>query len=126
VRLAADRREPRLHAELVNNVHLVAFEPGRIEFRPNAHAPRDLASSLREKLAQWTGRSWAVVVSASGGAPTFAEAAEAERAGRLAAAADDATVRAVLDAFPGAAIREVREIATDPQLRADSEPGDDE
>ena len=126
VRLAADRGEPRIHAELVNNIHLVAFEQGRIEFRPNPHAPRDLASSLRERLADWTGRPWAVVVSGAAGAPTLAEAAETERAGRLAAAAADATVRAVLDAFPGAEIREVREIPADPQLLADPEPGDEE
>ena len=38
--------EPMLHAHLLHSVHLVAFAPGRIEIRPNAHAPRDFAGIL--------------------------------------------------------------------------------
>jgi hypothetical protein len=35
------RREAVLHTHLVRNVHLVRLEPGRLEFRPGEHAPRD-------------------------------------------------------------------------------------
>ena len=124
VHLAADRGEPRLHAELTNNVHLVRFEDGRIEIRPTEHAPRDLANRLSKKLAEWTGKSWAVVVSGEAGAPTLKQAADSAREERLSAAADDPGVRAVLRAFPGAEISEVRELPPNVTLLANAKDGD--
>ena len=112
VRLAAERREPRLHAELQDNVHLVHFEEGRIEFRPGEHAQPDLASRLRARLAEWTGRPWAIVISAEAGAATVREQKEAERAALFAEAQKDATVHAILAAFPGARVAGVRDIAS--------------
>ncbi|MBI3452590.1 MAG: DNA polymerase III subunit gamma/tau [Rhodospirillales bacterium] len=102
------KREGVLHAHLLNNVHLVAFEPGRIEFRPTVHAPKDLASRLMALLEKWTGRRWIVAISGEAGAPTLAEQATTAREASKAAAATHPLVRAVLDAFPGAAIEAVR------------------
>jgi DNA polymerase-3 subunit gamma/tau len=110
VALAGTRREPRVRAELTNSVHLVRFEPGRIEFRPTGNAPPDLANRLRTHLADWTGRPWAVVVSAEAGAPTLREQGEARREERFREAGKDPLVCAVLDAFPGASIADVRDV----------------
>ena len=49
------RREAVLRSHLAANLHLVHFEPGRIEFRPAAGAPRDLANRLGQLLGEWTG-----------------------------------------------------------------------
>ncbi len=108
VALFAERREVLLNAHLVNHAHLVRFEPGRIELRPAEGAPKDLANSLGRRLTEWTGERWVVTVSGEPGAPTLgAQAADAERAAKEAAAADP-LVRAVLDTFPGATIAAVR------------------
>ena len=111
VRLTGDRGEPRLCAELINGVHLVAFETGRIEMRLHQTAQKDLANRLSKRLQEWTGRPWAIALSNTAGAPTLAEQQAAERANRLAEAKTDPAVQAVLAAFPGAEIREVRDLA---------------
>ena len=41
-----ERREAVMRSHLVSHLHLVHFEPGRIEFRPAEGAPRDLANRL--------------------------------------------------------------------------------
>ncbi|HLY44566.1 MAG TPA: DNA polymerase III subunit gamma/tau [Stellaceae bacterium] len=109
VALFDERREALIRSQLYSQVHLVAFEPGRIEFRPAEAAPRDLANRLGQLLGEWTGRRWVVSVSQAEGAPTLAEE-EARRAGELRnEVAAHPLVRAVLEYFPGATIAAVRE-----------------
>jgi DNA polymerase III subunit gamma/tau len=122
------RREALLRAQLWSQVHLVAFEPGRIEFRPEPGAPRDLANRLGQLLGEWTGRRWIVAVSQASGQPTLAEE-EARRDGALRnEVAADPLVRAVLETFPGAMIAAVRERFAAPEAGAElaaEEAGDD-
>src|SRR3546814_11307316 len=49
VALFAARREGILHAHLVRDVHVVRYEPGRLEFRPSPQAPRDLANRIGQR-----------------------------------------------------------------------------
>jgi len=128
VALFDKRREALLRSHLFSNVHLVSFEPGRIEFRPEEGAPRDLANRLGQLLGEWTGTRWIVAVSQAAGAPTLAEQ-EAQRTSQLRnEVAAHPLVRAVLETFPGATIAAVRErfAAADagPDAAAD-ETGDD-
>jgi DNA polymerase III subunit gamma/tau len=103
------RREALLRSHLWSHVHLVTFEPGRIEFRPQDGAPRDLANRLGQLLSEWTGARWIVAVSQAAGAPTLAED-EAQRASTLRnEVAAHPLVQAVLETFPGATIAAVRE-----------------
>ena len=109
VALFERRREMLLRSHLVSNIHLVWFEPGRIEFRPAEGAPRDLANRLGQLLGEWTGMRWVVAVSQAAGAPTLAtQAAERDTALRNEVEAHP-LVRAVLEAFPGATIASVRD-----------------
>ena len=109
VALFEEKREALLRAHLVSHVHLVAFEPGHIEFRPEEGAPRDLANRLGQLLGEWTGQRWIVAVSQAEGAATLAQQ-EAQRDGAVRnEVAAHPLVRAVLDTFPGATIAAVRE-----------------
>ncbi|MEK9672247.1 MAG: DNA polymerase III subunit gamma/tau [Rhodospirillaceae bacterium] len=112
--LAAERKEAILHSELVGQVHLVSFEPGRIEFRPAPGAPDDLAGRLGRFLADVTGERWMVTVSNEPGAATIAHKRARARSEEKAQVAAHPLVRAVMETFPGAEITEVRH------------PGDDE
>ena len=103
------RREALLRSHLWSHVHLVAFEPGRIEFRPQAVAPRDLANRLGQLLGEWTGQRWIVAVSQAEGAPTLAEEAARRDGERRSEVAAHPLVRAALETFPGAVIAAVRE-----------------
>jgi DNA polymerase-3 subunit gamma/tau len=122
------RREALIRSHLWSHVHLVAFEPGRIEFRPQEAAPRDLANRLGQLLGEWTGTRWVISVSQAAGGPTLAEQ-EAQRAGALRnEVAAHPLVRAVLDTFPGATIAAVRErfAAAGPASEADEAPAAEE
>jgi DNA polymerase-3 subunit gamma/tau len=115
IALFDQRREGLLRSQLWSQVHLVAFEPaialepGRIEFRPAAGAPRDLANRLGQLLGEWTRTRWVVAVSQAEGAPTLAEQEAARDRLLRSEVAVHPLVRAVLDVFPGATIAAVRE-----------------
>ncbi len=108
------RREAILAAHLQSDVHLVQFEVGRIDFRPGERAPSNLANRVAACLAEWTGKRWLVSVSAHAGEPTLKEQAAALAEKQRAEAAQHPLIKAVLAAFPGATIDEVRDLAREP------------
>ena len=112
-----------LHANVVNNVHLVNFEVGQIELRPEPRAPGSLANELSQFLNEHTDRRWVVTVSRDEGAPTINQQAESETRTRHLEAAATPLVKAVMEAFPGAEIEQIRDVS-----RTDSPPpeGDQE
>jgi DNA polymerase-3 subunit gamma/tau len=119
------KREALLRSHLFANVHLVRFEPGRIELRPTEGAPRDLANRLGKLLGDWTGERWVVSVSQNEGEPTLREQAAARDETMRHEAAAHPLVRAVLDTFPGARIEAVRDIGREAPAPADPELADD-
>jgi DNA polymerase-3 subunit gamma/tau len=113
VTLFSEKRELMLQAQLYNNVHLVSFESGRLEIRPNEHAQPSLASRVSSLLSEWTGMRWIVTISAEPGSPTLAEQEMAAERGRWESATRHPLVRAVTDAFPGAEITRVTTLTDD-------------
>ncbi len=111
VALFQSKREPILAAHLQSDVHLVQFEIGRIDFRPGDKAPSNLATRVAAALNEWTGKRWLVSVSSHAGAPTLKQQAAAMAEAQRAEAAQHPLVKAVLQAFPGATIDEVRDLA---------------
>jgi DNA polymerase III subunit gamma/tau len=109
VALAKAKGARVLERHLDNDVHLVAIEKGRIEFRPSARAPKTLAADLGQRLKDWTGERWIISLASEGGAPTLAEARQRVEQARKDAVSQQPFVRAVLDAFPGADIVAVRD-----------------
>ncbi|HEY3920451.1 MAG TPA: DNA polymerase III subunit gamma/tau [Stellaceae bacterium] len=124
VELFEKNHEALIRAHLFAHIHLVRFESGLIELRPDEAAPRDLPNKLGSLLSQWTGQRWVVSVSGEPGEPTLKEQAEARAQSMKSEAAHDPLVRAVLDAFPGARIESVRETA--PAAAAEPLPDADE
>ena len=108
VALIRARRDVSLLVEVEKGVRLVRYAPGRIEFEPADAAPPDLAARLAQRLQLWTGARWGVAVVGSGGAATIAEVRARERGDLEARAREHPVVQAVLAAFPGAEIRDVR------------------
>ncbi len=126
VELFEKHREGLLRSHLMSHVHLVHFEPGRIELRPTEAAPRDLTNRLGQMLSNWTGQRWVVSVSRDAGAPTLREEADAHDRMLKNEAATHPLVRAVLDTFPGARIEAVRELGGDSAADAGDESGERE
>ncbi len=122
VTLLGERREAILQAHLKNNVHLVRFEPGRLEFRPDEHAPRNLANRLGALLSEWTGRRWVVAISSEPGEPTLAEQEAATDRRERAEVTAHPLVQAALAAFPGATIEAIRDLSAAVEPPTDGEP----
>jgi len=113
VALVAEHKEAILHSHLLHSVHLVRFAPPVIELRPEADAPRDLASRLAALLTGATGTRWTIAMSAAIGDATIAAQGNAADSARKTAAADHPLVKAILAAFPGARIDTVHDKTTD-------------
>ena len=112
VALCSEKREIVLAANLTAAVHLVHFEAGRIDFRPEPTAPADLAPRLSKLLAEWTGRPWLVSLSRETGAETIRQAGIERELQKKKDAANHPLVQAILSTFPGATIEAVRELAS--------------
>jgi DNA polymerase-3 subunit gamma/tau len=116
VRLAETKRDLRLKVELESYVHLISFEPGRIEMRLHDKAPADLPQRLMMRLKEWTGRVWAISVNASG------EARETLRDARTAEVMAHPLVKKAMEVFPGAEILFIR----DPKPDVDAPAAEEE
>jgi len=110
VALFDKRREAVIGAQLREYVHLIAFEPGRIEFRPADAAPSNLANRISRLLSEWTGERWLVARSpADPGEPTLRQQEERRDRDMRNAVERHPLVQAVFETFPGATIAAVRE-----------------
>ncbi len=118
IELIRSNRDVKLLVEIEGCVRLAAYQPGRIEFTPTDKAPADLAQRLGSALQRWTGNRWGVTLVNGSDAPTILETRDAAELAIKAQAAEHPLVKAVLDAFPGAVIEEVR---TPDQLAAVAE-----
>ena len=108
VELIREKRDMKLLYEVETGLRLVRYAPGRIEFEPAPGAAPDLAARLSQRLQGWTGTRWGVSVVSTGGAPTIAEERDREDDAARAEALANPLVMAVMAAFPGAKIAEIR------------------
>jgi DNA polymerase-3 subunit gamma/tau len=111
VRLFAERKEGILEYHLAANVRLVRFEPGVIEISPLPAALPNLANRVGSLLSEWTGRRWVIGISSAPGERTLAEAEQADKDAAMDSARASPTVQALMAAFPGAQITDIRDLA---------------
>ncbi|MBK9083144.1 MAG: DNA polymerase III subunit gamma/tau [Rhizobiales bacterium] len=108
VALAEQRRDIMLKLALENDVRLVSFERGKLQFALAPGASQQLPTLLSRRLQEWTGERWMVALSQAEGQPTLRERADSKREQALQGVAAEPAVRSVLEAFPGAQIIAVR------------------
>jgi DNA polymerase-3 subunit gamma/tau len=118
IELIKSRRDVKLLVEVENFLRLVKYTPGRIEFQLTEEAPKDFVSRFANRLQSWTGERWGVTVVSEGGGATLAEVRTAHRDDLQGQAMQHDMVQAVLLAFPGAEIRDVKTLA---QITADND-----
>ncbi|PWJ12092.1 DNA polymerase III subunit gamma/tau [Jannaschia seohaensis] len=107
VELIRANRDVKLLVEVETGVRLIRYAPGRIEMELAPDAAGDLPQRLAGRLQGWTGVRW-VITLGRGGAPTIAETRDAARRETETAALAHPLTQAVLAAFPGAQLLEVR------------------
>ena len=102
-RLAGQMRDAKLRTELESYVHVVSFREGKIELRLHDDAPADLANRLTQRLKEWTGKAWLVLVTSEH------EGEETLRDARTRTVMEHPLVQKALDLFPGAKVTAIRE-----------------
>lgn len=129
VDLIRANRDMKLLVEVEDTLRLAKYSPGRIEFEMMPRTPKDLASRLAVRLQAWTGSRWGVTVVAEGGAQTITEVRDAHREDLHGQALAHPLVQAVIAAFPGAEISEVKtseDLAVDDVVPLDPDDVDDD
>ncbi|WP_085900919.1 DNA polymerase III subunit gamma/tau [Kiloniella majae] len=101
INLARDRGERILSAYLGNDVHLIRFNPGEIEYKPAENAPRDLSAKIQRHLSEWTGDKWKVTETAKEGVDTIRAQEKQINQALDDKAMQDPLVLSVLKLFPG-------------------------
>jgi DNA polymerase-3 subunit gamma/tau len=116
VRLFSEKKEGILEFHLASSVRLVRFEPGVIELNPLPAAPSNLANRVGALLSEWTGRRWVVGISSAKGEETLSDIENAKRAAAFDSAKASPIVQALMEAFPGASIVDVRDLTQPPAM----------
>ena len=111
VALAGEQNALRLQANLVDNVHLVRFQPGRIELRLGEKAPANLANELSTSLSQWTDTRWIVSLSSERGRPSLKAQQDTAQAELETEVKNNPLVKSALEIFPDARITDIRTLS---------------
>jgi len=113
IALVGERRDMMLKMHLEDRVSLVKFDAaaGAIDLFLLPGAPPQLANELREKLNNWTGRKWVVVLSKEKGERPFGEMRREREAAEIEALKSHPAVKALLEQFPDAKIADIRPLA---------------
>ncbi|MEM1050340.1 MAG: DNA polymerase III subunit gamma/tau [Pseudomonadota bacterium] len=122
------RRDLKLKFAVERQIRPVAMERGMLEIAVEPGAPPDLAARLGRFLEEETGTRWMVVVSRETGGDTLHEIEQRAQARMMSDAAAHPDVAAVLSAFPGARIVDVRLMERDegPEEAALDDGGENE
>ncbi|MET4682201.1 DNA polymerase III subunit gamma/tau [Brevundimonas faecalis] len=124
VALIGEKREITLQMDVERYVKPVSFKPGAIVYEPAQGSPVDLARRLASRLKEWTGRTWLIAANGQGGGETLIEIEKKARSARRAAVEADPFVVSIMQAFPGAEIKEIKTLA--PAFETPAIPEDDE
>jgi DNA polymerase-3 subunit gamma/tau len=126
VRLVDTRRDIALRLDIEKYVRPISFRPGAITFEPAAGAPANLAQRLVARLKEWTGQPWLVAAEGGGGAETLLERQRRAQTEAHAQALAEPFVQAVMSAFPGTEILDVRQMAApEPSAPVDADSEED-
>ncbi len=129
VSLLRERGESILANHLMDDVHLVRFEPGRIEMRVTEAAPPNLAPRFGAVLEKVCGSRWVISISQEVGEASLREQQKALEAEKRAAVMRHPLVQAVVETFPDAKLvarRDRVEGATGATTEDQSDRGADE
>lgn len=101
--------EPLLYSQLLHDVRLVSYEPGKLSLNVSSQAPKDLVLRLTNCLKQWTGEAWIVTISQEKGQASMIEQQRFREEKQKEMVAQDPLVKGALETFPGATITAIKE-----------------
>ncbi len=107
-------RDAKLKVYLEENVSLVKFDPetNAIDLHLLPGAPQTIANELREKLNQWTGCRWIVMLSKEPGDLPVAEVKRKKLQAEIEQLKQEPEIKAALETFPDAKIVDITPLET--------------
>ena len=73
IHLSSKKKEIQLKYDLENNVNLIKFSIGKIDISFNEKLDKNFVRNLSEKLLEWTGSRWVIILAKEAGQKTFSE-----------------------------------------------------
>ena len=113
IALLDQKNERILRTGLVNNVHLVNFQPGKIELRLVTGAASDIPQRLYKFLNEHTDTRWSVALAKEGGDQTLAQQEGARKEALHAKVVAHPLMQSVMETFPDAEIETIRVLNDD-------------
>ncbi len=107
VQLFHQNREMLLYQYLLNDVHLIDFEPLKVTIRHTNSVPPNFAKKVASFLQEWTGDKWNIILSTDNGTPTLSSQAEDAKAKERDKFLENDMVKEVLKNFSNAQIKNV-------------------
>ncbi len=107
--IIAEKRDLKLKSEVERYVRPIRVGVGQIEMALEPGAPQGLPGELARKLEAWTGRRWIISLAKDGGEKPLAYQKKQARETAFQEARELPAVQAILKAFPGSEITDVRE-----------------
>jgi DNA polymerase-3 subunit gamma/tau len=114
IELCTRHKETALKFALVNDVHLVTYDPSGplLEIQLGEKANADLPAKLKKSLETWTEKPWQIKLVQDGGAPSLRQTQQQQEAALWTQAENHPAVKEVLATFPGAKIKDVKPLKT--------------
>lgn len=111
VALFEQQKEPMFAEALKRQIHVIDFQPGKMEVRlaENGQQDKEILRRLQKQLSLWTGRIWQIDLGDQQGDDTLKTQLDRAREERFQRANDHELVAHVLKLFPGAELVRVQE-----------------
>jgi len=119
IALLSDYNERILMGELVNKVHLVSFEEGKIEIRLAEGALPDTPQRLYKFLNVVTERRWTVSLAMEGGEETLKKQKSEQKEALHSEVVRHPLMQSVMEIFPGAEIETIRNLDSTDEVPMD-------
>lgn len=100
-------REMLLYQYLVNDVHLIEFEPLKIKVRHTNSVPLHFVKKVMAFLEEWTGDKWSILVASEEGSPTLSTQAEETKLKQIEQFKQHELVKDILTNFPSAEVKDI-------------------
>lgn len=97
-------KEALLYGHIIQDVHLISYQPKALTIRLAETAPKTLSTQLRQALEKITATPWTIEVLQTGGAPTLAQQKKQAQEERIKASQEHPLVKTLMEQFPGATI----------------------
>ena len=97
-------KEPILYSNILQDIHLISYDPGTLTIRLADEASKEFPNQLRQALERVTGQPWVVNVASEGGEPTLAQQQKTAHEAQVKISQEHPLVKELVESFPGATV----------------------